>query len=161
MENIRVHPKGFKFLFFLYHGSAAVGFILVTGFLLKVVPYDISFFIGILMISIPFLLVPPELIVVLKDQKLIFRHGINCTTIPFKNILQVKTSACSVKIKDFGNNTLLEIHKEHFKNINLSELSEYIVDLLSGRHETDNMKYSSVKFTGCRFFEWCKSGFVK
>ncbi|MBU0768591.1 MAG: hypothetical protein KJ687_05845, partial [Proteobacteria bacterium] len=73
--------------------------------------------------------------------------------IPFKNISRVKTSACSVKIKNYENNTLLEIHKEHFKNINLSELSEYIVDLLSGRQEVDKMKYSSVKFTGCRFFE--------
>jgi acyl carrier protein len=54
MEIIRVHPRGFRFLFFLYHGSAAMGLILLTGLFLKIISYDISFIVGILMISIPF-----------------------------------------------------------------------------------------------------------
>ena len=37
MESRRVHPKGFKLCFHLYHGFTAVGFILLTGFGLKTV----------------------------------------------------------------------------------------------------------------------------
>jgi hypothetical protein len=153
MENIRVHPEGFKFLFFLYHGFAAAGFILVAGFLSQIIPYDISLIAGILMIAIPFLLVPPELIILLQDQKLIFRHRINFSTISFHDIARVEASASSVEIKNRENHTLMEIHKKHFKNIDLSELSEYIRDLLSGHRKVDPMKYTSVKFTGCRFLD--------
>lgn len=97
----------------------------------------------------PFLLAPPELIILIRDQKMIFRHRINCKIISFKNISRVKTSECSIKIKNDENNTLLKIHKEHFKHIDLSELSDYIRTLLSGHQKVDPMRYTSVKFTGC------------
>jgi hypothetical protein len=157
MENIRVHPKGFKFLFYLCHGSAAIGFIMLTGVLLQIIPTEDSLIIWLLMISIPFFVVPPELIILLKDQKLIFRNRMNYSMIPFKDISMVKASACSIEIKNHENNTLLEIHKKHFKNIDLLELSEYIRFLLSGNQKVDPMKYTSVKFTGCKFLAWCKS----
>lgn len=161
MEIIRVHPKSFKFLFYFYHGSAAMGFILLTGFLLQIISCDISFIIGILMISIPFLLAPPELIILLKEQKLIYRHRINCSTIPFNDIFQIKTSACLLEIKNYEKSTLLKIHKKYFKNIDLPELSEYLRALLSGHQRVDPMRYTSVKFTGCKFLDRCKSAFAK
>lgn len=157
MDIIRVHPKNFRFLFYLYHGSAAAGFITVVSFLLQIIPYDFYFIIGVLMIAIPFLLAPPELVILLKDHKLIFRHRTSCSTLSFKDILLVEASAYSVKIKDYKNSTLLEIHQKHFKNINLSELSEYLRDLLVGNKKVDPMRYTSVKFTEFKFVDRCKS----
>lgn len=153
MDIIRVHPKNFKFLFYLYHGSAAVGFILIVSYLFQIIPYDLFFIMGILMISIPFFLSPPELIILSKERKLVFRHRISCSTLPFKVISQVEASAYSVKIKDYENSTLLEIHKKHFKNINLAELSEYLRNLLFGHKKIDPMRYTSVNFTGFKFID--------
>lgn len=161
MDIIRVHPKNFKFKFYLYHVSATVGFILVAFFLLQIIPYEICFVIGFLMISIPFLLAPPELVILLKDRKLIFRHKISCSTLSFKDIFMVESSADSVKIKNYENSTLLEINKEHFKNINLAELSEYLIDLLFGSIKIDPMRFTSVKFTGFKFVDRCKSALMK
>jgi hypothetical protein len=146
MEIIRVHPRGFRFLFFLYHGSAAMGLILLTGLFLKIISYDISFIVGILMISIPFFLIPPELIILLKERKLIFRHGIKCSTISFSDISQIKTSASIIEIKNHEKSTLLTIQKEYFKNIDLQELSEYLRALIAGHQKVDPMRYTSVFF---------------
>ena len=157
MGNIRVHSNGFRFLFFLYHGSAATGFLLLGGCLFRLIPYDISILIGILMISIPFMMVPPELIVLLKEQKLIFRYRMNHVTVPFTDISHVEVSACSVVIKNRDNNPLLEIRKEHFKHINLFELSEYIRDLLSGDKKIDPVRFAAVQFNGCKFLGGRKS----
>jgi hypothetical protein len=157
MEIVRVHPKGFKFFFYLYHGIAAVGFILTTGFLFQIIPYNSCFISGILMMSIPFLVVPPELTILLKDQKLIFRHRINCSTIAFEDISRVELSTCSVDLINCENNTLLKISSKYFKNIKLSELSEYIRGLLSGNREIDPARYAAVNFKGCKFIGWCIS----
>jgi hypothetical protein len=149
MDIIRVHPKGFRFLFYLYHGSAAVGFVLIAGSVLQIIPHDTIFIMGLLMISIPFFLIPPELIFLLEKKKLIFRHGFYCATIPFEDICKVETSVYSIEMKNLKNNTLIEIYKEHFKNIDLIELSKYIQVLLSGDQIVDPMKYTAVKFSGC------------
>lgn len=159
MEIVRVHPKSFKFLFYLYHGSAAMGFLLLTGFILQIISHDISFVVGILMISVPFFLAPPELIILLKEQKLIFRHGVKCSTISFNDIFRIKTCACRIEIKNYEKKTLLSIHGEYFKNIDLQELSEYIRALMSGHQKVDPMRYTSVKFTGCKIPDRCKSAF--
>ena len=161
MDTIRVHPKGFKFLFCLYHGSAAVGLALITSFLLQIIAYDICFLIGTLMVSLPFFLAPPEIIFLIKDQKMIFRHRISCTTIAFSNISQIKTSARLIEIVNTETQTLLKINKEHFKNIDIRELSEYIKELLFANQEIDPMKYTSVKITECKFIDRCKSAFFK
>ena len=161
MDIIRVHPKGFRFLFYLYHGLAALGFALITSFLLQIIVYDIIFIIGILMVSIPFLLAPPELIFHVKDQNMIFRHRINYTTIAFNNISQIKTTANSIEIENIETRKLLKIEKKHFKNIDLKELSEYIKILLSARENVDPVKYTSVKISGCKIKDWCKSAFER
>jgi hypothetical protein len=156
MDIIRVHPKNFKALFYLYHGSAAVGLILLAGFMCRILPYNAGFIAGVLMVSIPFLMIPPELLIHIRDQKLIFRYRFNCSTISFKDISAVEASARSVVIKNHENLAILTIDHNYFKNIHPSDLSEYIRDLLSARRKTDPMKYTSVKYQGCRFIDWCK-----
>jgi hypothetical protein len=161
IDTIRVHPKGFRFLFYLYHGSAAVGFVLIAGSVLQIIPYDTIVILGLLMISIPFFLIPPELIFLLEKKKLIFRHGFYCATIPFKDIYKVETSVSSIEMKNLKNITLIEICKEHYKNIDLFELSNYIQVLLSGDQKVDPMKYTAVKFLGCGLLDRFTSAFGK
>lgn len=161
MDIIRVHPKDFKFLFYLYHGSAAVGFMLLAGCMFQIIPCNISLIVGVLMVAFPFFMVPPELLIHLKDRKLIFRYRFNCSTISFKDISRVEASGCAVNIKNHENKTLLKINKKHFKHINLSELSEYIRDLLSGHSKIDPMKYTAIKFRGCKLIERCKAALDK
>ena len=161
MDIIRVHPKDFKTLFYLYHGSAAAGLILLAGFMSRVMPYNVGLIAGVFMVSLPFLMIPPELFIHLRDQKLIFRYRFNCSTISFKDIRKVEASARAVLIKNHENITLLTINKNHFKNIHPSELSEYIRDVLSGQRKPDPMKYTYVKLKGCRLIAWCKSALAK
>lgn len=159
MDTVRVHSKGFKFLFYFYHGCCLAGVLLVTGLISPVLPDDYDALVGFLMIVTPFFLAPPELIILFRERKVVFRRGLSSITLYFEDIAQIVGLAGCVEIKGRGGRTLLNISDVHFKKMNFFELAEYLEDLLSGRREVDYMKYTAVKFSGCKIIGWCKSAF--
>jgi hypothetical protein len=145
----------------LYHGVAFLGILLLVCFLLQVFPYDTILIIGISMVAIPYLLVPPELFLDLKKRELIFRNSISYTSISFDDIAQITTSKDLIDIKNHSGNINILIKKKHFKNIHLAELSQYIKDLLSENKTVDPIKYTSIKLPACGFFGLCKFAYQK
>ena len=159
MDTVRVHSKNYKFLFYFHHGCCMLGVILLSGLISPVFPDDYSSLIGFLMIVTPFFLAPAELIILSKEQKVIFRRGLSSITVYYEDISQIIGSEYCVDIKGVDGRTLLNISDIHFKKIDFFELAEYLQDLLSGRREVDSMKYSAVKFSCFRILGRCKSAF--
>ena len=121
-------------------------FSIYTTDLLQIIHHDIILVIGIIMISIPFFLVPPELIFILKEQKIVYRRRMTFRSIPFNEISRVEAASGAIHIKDIENRTRLEIRENHFKNINLPDPSEYIKSVLSGNRNVNPTRYTSFKF---------------
>lgn len=150
MDRVRIHSEGFRNLFYLSHLSGGIGLILLLIYIslsiFNSITYNLFLIYGILMIAIPLIAVPPEIIMLLKAKRIIFRHKLKCAVADFENIHKINTCRDIIEIKDFRNNTLIAIRQEHFKNIPLNELSNYIGKLLSANEDINYLKYTSIKF---------------
>lgn len=149
MDTVRIHSKGFRTLFYFYHLSGLTGLlILLVCFLLSIFgdgSYGLLAVCGMLMIAVPLTTAPPEIIVLLKERRLLFRRGLKCSDLDFKDIAAIKTAGDRIEIRDKADNVLMKISQAHFKNIRAAELCNYITGLITGGTDLDLMRYTSVR----------------
>lgn len=152
MERVRIHSKGFRKLFYLYHLSGGLGLIMLLMALFNHTPYSTLTACGVILIAIPLMMAPPEIIVNLKERRLIFRYKMKCLSVDFGDVYDINSDSGLIEVRNLMKRTVISIRQEHFKNIPLCDLKDYIKKLLSGSADINYRKYNSIKRGKCRMF---------
>jgi hypothetical protein len=154
MEKVRIHSEGFRNLFYLYHLSGCVGFIMlllyVFLFAFGNISHNLLLACGVLMIAIPLTTAPPEIIVLLKERRIIFRCRLKSMEADFDDIHKITTCGNAIEISDCRNDVMIVIRQEQFKNIPLQELGNYLSELISGNTDINRVQYTSIWFGRCK-----------
>lgn len=150
MYKVRIHPNNFRNLFYIYHVSGAIGFILLVTYIFLLhfhnVSYEIMLVCGLLMIAIPISAAPPEIIIHLDEQRMMFRKRLFSVSADFGNIHTINILEHGIEIADSCNKAMIVIRQQDFKNIPPHDLGSYIGKLISGNTDTDYMQYTSICF---------------
>lgn len=154
MDKVRIHSKGFRNLFYLYHVSGGIGFMMLLLYIVLFaygnVSHNLLLACGVLMIAIPLTTAPPEIIVLLKEKRMIFRCRLTSLEADFDDIHKIITCGNAIKISDVQNNAMIIIRQDQFKNIALQELCNYLSKLTSGNTDINRAQYTSIVFGKCK-----------
>lgn len=150
MDKVRIHPNNFRNLFYIYHASGGIGFVLLVTYIFLLNFHNSSYVImlvcGLLMIAIPLSTAPPEIIVNLEEQRIMFRKRLFSVSANFRYIHTINIIENVIEIADSCNKAMIVIRQQDFKNIPLYDLGNYISELISGNTDTNYTQYTSICF---------------
>lgn len=150
MNKVRIHSHNFRNLFFIYHLSGGIGFILLVTYIIlhyfHNASYETMLMGGLLLIAIPLSAAPPEIIIHLEEHRIMFRKRLFSVSADFKNIHAINIHENGIEIADSCDKAMIVIKQQDFKNIPLQDLGNYIGKFITGNTDTNYMQYTSICF---------------